>query len=142
MAITRTRPLHKTARGESVARRRPRDDSDPGAELYGPHNPYPGKRGKRAAQAQVAPATEREIAARVPRGATFRLQLVRCGKARCRKWHGPYWYAYWFAGGRTRSAYVGSDARLIGVLEQHGATLAKAGQVVQHLRERSAGRRP
>jgi hypothetical protein len=48
----------------------------------------------------------------IPRGATLRKQLVQCGKAGCRKWHGPYWYAFWKVDGRTRSAYVGSDRRM------------------------------
>lgn len=71
------------------------------------------------------PAAIAKLAARIPRNATFRQQFVQCGKARCKKWHGPYWYAFWrpvkprgeWAKGRrrvgeTQSAYVGSDARL------------------------------
>jgi len=42
---------------------------------------------------------------------TYQLERVQCGKPRCRKWHGPYWYAYWSAGGRTRSLYVGLKLR-------------------------------
>jgi len=42
---------------------------------------------------------------------TYRLELVRCGKGSCKcaegKLHGPYWYAYWSEGGRTKSQYVG-----------------------------------
>ncbi|MDE3091319.1 MAG: hypothetical protein KGJ80_18285, partial [Chloroflexota bacterium] len=39
---------------------------------------------------------------------TFRYETVRCGKANCTRCpHGPYWYAYWKEGGRTRSRYVG-----------------------------------
>jgi hypothetical protein len=42
---------------------------------------------------------------------TYRLERVRCGKEKCRcasgELHGPYWYAYWSEGGRTRSQYVG-----------------------------------
>jgi hypothetical protein len=38
---------------------------------------------------------------------TYQRELVRCGKARCERWHGPYWYAYWKAGGRTRKRYIG-----------------------------------
>lgn len=42
---------------------------------------------------------------------TYRLERVRCGKGKCRcasgEPHGPYWYAYWSEGGRTRSRYVG-----------------------------------
>jgi hypothetical protein len=42
---------------------------------------------------------------------TYRLESVRCGKEKCRcasgELHGPYWYAYWSEGGRTKSQYVG-----------------------------------
>jgi hypothetical protein len=42
---------------------------------------------------------------------TYRRELVRCGKKGCKcaegQLHGPYWYAYWTEGGRTRSQYVG-----------------------------------
>lgn len=42
---------------------------------------------------------------------TYRLESVRCGKEKCKcasgELHGPYWYAYWSEGGRTRSQYVG-----------------------------------
>lgn len=44
-------------------------------------------------------------------GRTYRLESVRCGKKGCKcadgKLHGPYWYAYWLEGGKTRSRYVG-----------------------------------
>lgn len=43
-----------------------------------------------------------------PGPVTLRQELVRCGKESCRACpHGPYWYAYWREGGRTRSRYVG-----------------------------------
>jgi hypothetical protein len=38
---------------------------------------------------------------------TYELRPVLCGKAGCRKEHGPYWYAYWTTGGRVRTAYIG-----------------------------------
>ena len=42
---------------------------------------------------------------------TFRQEMIRCGKKSCRctegKLHGPYWYAYWSEGGKTKSQYVG-----------------------------------
>lgn len=42
---------------------------------------------------------------------TYRLQGVRCGGKDCKcrrgELHGPYWYAFWREGGRTRSQYVG-----------------------------------
>lgn len=44
---------------------------------------------------------------------TYRLEKVRCGKKNCRcahgELHGPYWYAYWTEGGKTRSEYVGKE---------------------------------
>ncbi len=48
---------------------------------------------------------------RRPVGKTYRLQVIRCGKEICKcaegNLHGPYWYAYWSEGGRTRSLYIG-----------------------------------
>jgi hypothetical protein len=46
--------------------------------------------------------------------ATLRLELVRCGKERCKRCaggpaHGPYWYAYYWENGRTRSEYIGKQ---------------------------------
>jgi hypothetical protein len=41
---------------------------------------------------------------------TFRQEMVRCGKKGCTRCpHGPYWYAYWREGGKTRSRYVGKE---------------------------------
>ncbi len=41
---------------------------------------------------------------------TFRYETVRCGKENCTRCpHGPYWYAYWKEGGRTRSRYIGKN---------------------------------
>jgi hypothetical protein len=43
-----------------------------------------------------------------PGRVTFRQEMVKCGKEGCTRCpHGPYWYAYWREGGRTRSRYVG-----------------------------------
>lgn len=41
----------------------------------------------------------------------YQLERVKCGKGKCRKWHGPYWYAYWSAAGRTRTLYIGKTLR-------------------------------
>jgi hypothetical protein len=42
---------------------------------------------------------------------TYRPERVRCGKESCKcadgHLHGPYWYAYWSEGGKTRSQYIG-----------------------------------
>lgn len=38
----------------------------------------------------------------------LRRQMVKCGKASCTRCpHGPYWYAYWWEGGKRRSRYIG-----------------------------------
>ena len=43
----------------------------------------------------------------VPGNATYRREMVRCGKKSCAKLHGPYWYAYWKQGSRLRKRYIG-----------------------------------
>lgn len=49
-----------------------------------------------------------ELPKKIVRGATLRLEFVRCG--RCPKQHGPYWYAYWQDyRGVTHKQYVGSS---------------------------------
>ena len=46
------------------------------------------------------PSTEPEV--------KLRRQMVKCGKDSCTRCpHGPYWYAYWWEGGKRRSRYVG-----------------------------------
>ena len=40
-------------------------------------------------------------------GVSYQLRPIRCGKATCLKWHGPYWYAFWWSDGRTRCKYIG-----------------------------------
>jgi hypothetical protein len=54
------------------------------------------------------------------RGVTYQLELVLCGKPRCRKRHGPYWYAYWSRGNRTRKRYVGKQWRELNDVEREG----------------------
>jgi hypothetical protein len=58
--------------------------------------------------------TGRELVERRQAGhMSYRLELVRCGKVNCRcsggELHGPYWYAYWTEGRRTRSRYLGKE---------------------------------
>lgn len=38
---------------------------------------------------------------------TYQLEKVLCGKAKCAKLHGPYWYAYWTSSGRVQTMYIG-----------------------------------
>jgi len=45
-------------------------------------------------------------------GRLYKLEPAFCGKERCKKCakgegHGPYWYAYWWEGGKTRKKYIG-----------------------------------
>ena|SRR5215207_69397 len=44
---------------------------------------------------------------------TYRSEMVRCGKKGCKcsrgELHGPYWYAYWSEGGKTKSEYIGKN---------------------------------
>lgn len=96
-----TRTLHKRTSGG----RRPPANTNASSR----------KVGRPAAGGRDEGASLRKLAARVPAGATIRRQYVLCG--RCPKWHGPYWYAYWFTGGKTRSAYIGSDERLARFLD-------------------------
>ncbi|MGH8909587.1 MAG: hypothetical protein ACRD0K_24635 [Egibacteraceae bacterium] len=39
----------------------------------------------------------------------YRQQHVRCGRDCAACPHGPYWYAYWKEGGRSRSQYIGRE---------------------------------
>jgi hypothetical protein len=43
----------------------------------------------------------------IPSNATIKRQYVKCGKPHCQKKHGPYLYAYWKEGNKTKSGYVG-----------------------------------
>lgn len=45
-------------------------------------------------------------------GRLYKQEISLCGKERCKKCergdgHGPYWYAYWWEGGKTRKKYIG-----------------------------------
>jgi hypothetical protein len=49
----------------------------------------------------------------LPPKSTLRQELVLCGKPKCAKLHGPYWYGYFRGdgregrGGRLRKVYIG-----------------------------------
>lgn len=67
----------------------------------------------REAQAKAKrPSNSKEVLAeKVKNHKTYRQVSIRCGKDNCKcsdgSGHGPYWYAYWSEGGRTKSQYVG-----------------------------------
>lgn len=51
-------------------------------------------------------------------GARYQLEHVYCGKKTCTRCpHGPYWYAYLWAGPRTRSVYIGRTLKVLTPLE-------------------------
>ena len=43
----------------------------------------------------------------IPSNATIRQQYVTCGKPQYQKKYGPYLYAFWEEGNRTKSRYIG-----------------------------------
>jgi hypothetical protein len=45
----------------------------------------------------------------IPSNATIEKQYVKCGKPQCQKKHGPYLYAYWKEGNKTKSKYIGKN---------------------------------
>lgn len=46
-------------------------------------------------------------------GITYERKAVLCGKKGCAKLHGPYWYAFWTAGGKVRSVYIGKTFKTV-----------------------------
>ena len=77
---------------------------------------------------------------------SFSQQYRRCPRAGCPsctppgRGHGPYWYAYWWEGGRMRSRYLGKDAP---AQPDHAAAapalLAPAAAPAEGLRVRTLG---
>ena len=63
--------------------------------------------------AEREPAPSREVVEERPASAgTLRLEMVKCGKDRCKKCergegHGPYWYLYFRRSGKLTSRYIG-----------------------------------
>ncbi len=56
----------------------------------------------------------------------YRQEMINCGKSACKKCrpgqggHGPYWYAYWIEGTRTRKQYIGNTAKLMAAIALMG----------------------
>ena len=63
--------------------------------------------------AKREPAAGRQVVEERPASAgTLRLEMVKCGKDRCKKCkegkgHGPYWYLYFRRNGKLTSRYIG-----------------------------------
>ena len=45
----------------------------------------------------------------IPSNATITRQYVKCRRPQCQKKHGPYLYAYWKEGNKTKSRYIGKN---------------------------------
>lgn len=80
------------------------DEIDDTVEDLAPQRP---KRKRKNAPIVVERRNERSDG----RGITYQRELVLCGKPKCRKRHGPYWYAYWTQGRRTMTRYIGKTWR-------------------------------
>jgi hypothetical protein len=76
-------------------------------------------------------------------GVTYRMEYKSCGR-NCRKCpHGPYWYAYWWMKGRTRSRYIGKSLpRDVEILPEAQAALRSAGEAPIPSRRRPAAEPP
>ncbi len=80
------------------------------------------KERKQAAQRKPIPVKKgREVVESQHQGmVTYRLEMVKCGKKKCKcnkgKLHGPYWYAYWTENNKLKSQYLGKKKVL---LEEH-----------------------
>src|SRR3954469_25089866 len=63
--------------------------------------------------AEREPASGRQVVEERPASAsTLRLEMVKCGKDRCKKCergegHGPYWHLYFCRNGKLASKYIG-----------------------------------
>src|SRR3954454_16028177 len=63
--------------------------------------------------AERGPAPGRQVVEeRSSNAGTLRLEMVKCGKDRCKKCergegHGPYWYLYFRRNGKLTSRYIG-----------------------------------
>lgn len=63
---------------------------------------------KLPAQSQMRLSSSRTISRSITvNGWCYQLQFINCGKARCRKLHGPYWYRFKRVDGKLQSKYVG-----------------------------------
>jgi Family of unknown function (DUF6788) len=74
--------------------------------------------------AEREPALGRQVVEERPASAgTLRLEMGKCGKARCKKCergegHGPYWYLYFRRNGKLMSKYIGKTEDPEGALAE------------------------
>jgi len=80
--------------------------------LKKPHRERACPKGTCQAGAYERPAGRVGEEERPASAGTLRLEMVKCGKERCKKCregpaHGPYWYLYFRKNGRLKSRYIG-----------------------------------
>jgi hypothetical protein len=74
--------------------------------------------------AEQKPADGRQVVEeRLASAGTLRLEMVKCGKERCKKCeraegHGPYWYLYFRRNGKLTSHYIGKTKDPEGTLSE------------------------
>ena len=71
------------------------------------HAIHGGDSRRQAMAAAPLPAVENRHTHEQGHSITYELRSVLCGKKGCKRLHGPYWYAYFTAGGRVRTVYIG-----------------------------------
>lgn len=71
------------------------------------HAIHGGDRRREAVASAPLPPVENRHTYERGHAITYELRAVLCGKAGCKRLHGPYWYAYWTQGGRVQTVYIG-----------------------------------
>jgi hypothetical protein len=93
------------------------------AELEGLRNSIEAELARRElAERELAPGRQ-VVEERPATAGTLRLEMVKCGKARCKKCergegHGPYWYLYVRRNGKLISRYIGKTEDPEGALAE------------------------
>ena len=82
------------------------------AELEALKNRVEGELTRRELAEREPPENRQVVEERPASAGTLRLEMVKCGKTRCRKCregpaHGPYWYLYFRRNGKLMSRYIG-----------------------------------
>jgi uncharacterized protein YgiM (DUF1202 family) len=69
------------------------------------------QKAEESTQAAQPQARKQIVEERTVENQTYRLEMVRCGKEKCKcsrgELHGPYWYSYTRVNGKVKSQYVG-----------------------------------
>ena len=82
------------------------------SELVDLRNRIEAELTRRELAERQTPESRRVVEERPATTGTLRLEMVKCGKNRCKKCaegpaHGPYWYLYFRRNGKLASRYIG-----------------------------------